>query len=33
VQEVLADEWACFVKAGLTLDPQQRYEQLFSALS
>jgi NAD(P)-dependent dehydrogenase (short-subunit alcohol dehydrogenase family) len=32
VQEVLADDWARFVKAGLPLDPQQRYEKLFSAL-
>ena len=31
-QEVLADDWAKFVKAGLPLDPEQRYEQLFSAL-
>ena len=32
VQEVLADDWATFVKAGLTLGPEQRYEQVFSAL-
>lgn len=32
-QEVLADEWARFVKAGLTLDPRQRYAQLFSTSS
>jgi len=31
-QEVLADEWATFVKSGLTLDPQARYEQIAAAL-
>ncbi|WP_336033232.1 SDR family oxidoreductase [Geodermatophilus sp. FMUSA9-8] len=31
-QEVLADDWARFVKAGLALDPEQRYDRLFSAL-
>jgi NAD(P)-dependent dehydrogenase (short-subunit alcohol dehydrogenase family) len=31
-QEVLADDWAAFVKSGLTLDPQARYEQIFAAL-
>jgi NAD(P)-dependent dehydrogenase (short-subunit alcohol dehydrogenase family) len=31
-QEVLADDWAKFVKSGLTLDPQARYEQIFAAL-
>ncbi|SDS31395.1 SDR family oxidoreductase [Microlunatus soli] len=31
--EVLADDWAKLVKSGLTLDPAQRYEQLFAALS
>lgn len=31
-QEVVADDWARFVKSGLTLDPQARYEQIFSAL-
>lgn len=31
-QEVLADDWAAFVKSGLTLDPKARYEQLFAAL-
>lgn len=31
--EVLADDWARFVKSGLALDPSQRYEQLFSNLS
>jgi NAD(P)-dependent dehydrogenase (short-subunit alcohol dehydrogenase family) len=31
-QEVLADDWARFVKSGLTLDPKARYEQIFSAL-
>ena len=30
--EVLADEWTTFVKSGLTLDPSERYEQIFSAL-
>ena len=32
VQEVLADDWARLVKAGLPLDPERRYEQLFSTL-
>jgi NAD(P)-dependent dehydrogenase (short-subunit alcohol dehydrogenase family) len=32
VQEVLADDWTKLVKAGLPLDPKQRYEKLFSAL-
>ena len=32
LDEVLADDWARFVKSGLTLDPSQRYEKLFSAL-
>jgi NAD(P)-dependent dehydrogenase (short-subunit alcohol dehydrogenase family) len=31
-QEVLADDWAAFVKSGLTLDPKARYEQIFAAL-
>ena len=31
-QEVVADEWADFVKSGLTLDPGARYEQIFAAL-
>jgi NAD(P)-dependent dehydrogenase (short-subunit alcohol dehydrogenase family) len=31
-QEVLADDWAAFVKSGLTLDPKTRYEQIFGAL-
>ncbi|MBO1753652.1 SDR family oxidoreductase [Allobranchiibius sp. CTAmp26] len=31
-QEVLADEWAKFVKSGLSLDPSDRYEQIFAAL-
>ena len=31
-QEVLADEWSQFIKSGLTLDPKQRYEQIFAAL-
>lgn len=33
VQEVLGDDWARFVKSGLTLDPQERYAQIFGALS
>ena len=32
-QEVLADDWAKFVKSGLVLDPKERYEQIFAALS
>ncbi|GAA4743833.1 SDR family oxidoreductase [Nocardioides endophyticus] len=31
-QEVLADDWAQFIKSGLTLDPKSRYEQIFAAL-
>lgn len=31
-QEVLADDWAKFVKSGLSLDPKARYEQIFAAL-
>jgi NAD(P)-dependent dehydrogenase (short-subunit alcohol dehydrogenase family) len=31
-QEVLADDWAKFVKAGLSLDPKERYAQIFAAL-
>lgn len=31
--EVLADEWATLVKTGLALDPSERYQQIFSALS
>lgn len=31
-QEVLADEWARFIKAGLTLGPAARYEQILGAL-
>jgi len=31
-QEVLGDDWARFVKGGLTLDPKARYEQIFGAL-
>jgi len=31
-QEVLADDWSAFIKSGLTLDPQARYEQIFGAL-
>jgi len=32
-QEVLADDWAKFVKAGLPLDPKDRYAQIATALS
>ena len=31
-QEVLADEWARFVKSGLSLDPKDRYAQIIGAL-
>lgn len=31
-QEVLGDDWATFVKTGLTLDPADRYAQIASAL-
>lgn len=31
-QEVLADDWARFIKSGLALDPASRYEQIFAAL-
>ncbi len=31
-QEVLADDWARFVKSGLPLDPSERYGQIFAAL-
>ena len=31
-QEVLADDWATFIKSGLTLEPKARYEQIFAAL-
>jgi NAD(P)-dependent dehydrogenase (short-subunit alcohol dehydrogenase family) len=31
-QEVLADDWARFIKSGLALDPQERYAQIFAAL-
>jgi NAD(P)-dependent dehydrogenase (short-subunit alcohol dehydrogenase family) len=31
-QEVLADDWAKFIKSGLTLEPKARYEQIFGAL-
>lgn len=30
--EVLADDWARFVKSGLTLEPSARYEQILAAL-
>lgn len=33
LDEVLADDWARLVKSGLTLDPSERYKQLFSALA
>ena len=33
LDEVLADDWASFVKSGLTLDPTQRYEKLFAGLA
>ncbi|AWB90911.1 SDR family oxidoreductase [Aeromicrobium chenweiae] len=33
LDEVLADDWAKLVKSGLTLDPSERYERLFSSLS
>lgn len=33
LDEVLADDWARLVKSGLTLDPSERYELLFSALA
>ncbi len=32
-QEVLADDWAAFIKAGLDLDPAERYERIFAALA
>jgi NAD(P)-dependent dehydrogenase (short-subunit alcohol dehydrogenase family) len=32
-QEVLADDWARFVKSGLALGPEERYERLFAALA
>ncbi|MEO9323503.1 SDR family oxidoreductase [Nocardioides sp. C4-1] len=32
-QEVLADDWARSVKAGLSLAPEQRYAQILGALS
>ncbi len=31
-QEVLADDWARFVKSGLALAPEARYEQIFASL-
>ena len=33
LEEVLADDWAKFVKSGLALAPAERYAQLFAALS
>jgi NAD(P)-dependent dehydrogenase (short-subunit alcohol dehydrogenase family) len=30
--EVLADDWATFIKSGLALDPTERYERIFGAL-
>jgi NAD(P)-dependent dehydrogenase (short-subunit alcohol dehydrogenase family) len=32
-QEVLGDDWARFIKAGLTQEPQARYEQILSVLA
>lgn len=32
LDEVLADDWSRLVKSGLTLDPSERYGQLFSAM-
>jgi len=32
-EEVLGDDWARFVKSGLTLDPQERYGRILGALS
>ena len=32
-QDVLGDEWATFVKAGLALNPAERYAQIASALT
>jgi NAD(P)-dependent dehydrogenase (short-subunit alcohol dehydrogenase family) len=31
--DVLADDWATFVKSGLTLGPSERYQKLFAALA
>jgi NAD(P)-dependent dehydrogenase (short-subunit alcohol dehydrogenase family) len=31
-QEVLADDWARFVKSGLSLDPEERYARIAGAL-
>ena len=31
-QEVLADDWARFVKSGLALGPKERYDRIFAAL-
>jgi NAD(P)-dependent dehydrogenase (short-subunit alcohol dehydrogenase family) len=31
-QEVLADDWATFVKSGLGLDPEERYGRIFAVL-
>jgi NAD(P)-dependent dehydrogenase (short-subunit alcohol dehydrogenase family) len=33
LDEVLADDWARLVKSGLTLEPSERYQQLFSSLA
>lgn len=33
LDEVLADDWSRLVKSGLTLDPSERYKQLFSAMA
>ncbi|KQY55276.1 short-chain dehydrogenase [Aeromicrobium sp. Root495] len=32
LDEVLADDWAAFIKKGLTLEPAARYEQILGAL-
>jgi NAD(P)-dependent dehydrogenase (short-subunit alcohol dehydrogenase family) len=32
VQEVLADEWATFIKSGLALGPEDRYARILAAL-
>jgi NAD(P)-dependent dehydrogenase (short-subunit alcohol dehydrogenase family) len=31
-REVLADDWARFIKSGLNLAPESRYDQIFAAL-
>ncbi|MCL3819977.1 SDR family oxidoreductase [Aeromicrobium wangtongii] len=32
-QEVLGDDWARFIKSGLTLEPKARYEQILGAVA